>query len=396
MVDTADGRTPYLINPRLRGLACLRCRTAYDVGDPVVDRGTGCPSCLEKGYPASLGLEYDPDPGWEVRRDAWGMLRYVERLPYLDFPNLGEGGTPLVALPSLAQALGVGAVWVKNEGQNPTGSHKDRMSALAVARAAALRRSTVVAASSGNAGASLAAYAAAGGLECKIIATPEISPPWAQAIQLAGAELILAQSPMARWQLLREKVEREGWYPVTNYLDPPLGSNPFGLQGYKTVGYEIVEQCSGNEAAAILVPTARGDLLWGIWQGLSEAQRAGWIETLPCLVAVEPGPRLSRVLAGADYRSRFEGEPHAMTSIGGATATYQSLAALRASGGGAVEVTTPEARSAQRELARLGLYVELSSAAALAGARRLCEGGQLGPADRVVLVATSHGYKELP
>ena len=397
MINDTDCRaTPYPKNRRLRGLTCLRCEITYKVGDPVVDRGMGCPSCLAQGFPASLRLAYDPGQGWKVRRDARGMMRYVERLPYEGFPSLGEGGTPLVPLPALAQALGIDRVWVKNEGQNPTGSHKDRMSAFAVARVVAVGRSTVVAASSGNAGASLAAYAAAAGVACKIIATPEISPSWTQAIRMAGADLILAETPQARWQILREKVESEGWYPVTNYLDPPVGSNPFGLQGYKTVAYEILEQCAGDPPAAILVPTARGDLLWGIWQGFLDAREVGMVAALPRLVAVEPLARLSRVLAGSDYRSRFEAKPHAMTSIGGATTTYQSVLALQASGGSAVEVSTTEARQAQRDLGRYGFYVELSSAAALAALYRLREGGQVGQSDRVVLVATSHGYKELP
>lgn len=99
------------------------------------------------------------------------MLRYGERHPYRTFPTLGEGGTPLVSLPILAERLQVQGLWVKNEGQNPTGSHKDRLSPLVVARALELGRTTVVAASSGNQGVSLALYAAAAGLECEIVTT---------------------------------------------------------------------------------------------------------------------------------------------------------------------------------------------------------------------------------
>ena len=183
---------------------------------------------------------------------------------------------------------------------------------------------------------------------------------------------------------------------MTNYLDPPVGSNPFGLEGYKTVAFELVEQWAGEPSTAVLVPTARGDLLWGIWQGFLDAREAGLAAALPRMVAVEPLARLSSILAGSDYRRRFEAGPHAMTSIGGATATYQSMLALQESGGSAVEVSTAEAEQAQRDLARLGFYVELSSAVVLAALYKLCDGGQVGQGDRVVLVATSHGYKELP
>ncbi len=383
--------TGYQWNGRVQGLSCMRCGKSYSPNDAVADLGIGCPACLEQGYPVSLRVDNDPERGWRPRQSATGMMRYAERLPYLTFPTLGEGATALVELPTLAQSMGIERLWVKNEGQNPTGSHKDRMSALAVARAASLGRKTVVAASSGNAGASLAAYAGAANLRCVIISTAKISPTWERAIRMAGAELILTDTAKERWQLMRHKVEAEGWYPVTNYLDPPTGSNPFGVQGYKTVAYEIVEQCAGEMPTVVIVPTARGDLLWGIWQGFLESGH----NELPRLVAVEPFARLSRVLAGEDYRQSFAGGPHAMSSIGGATATYQSLVALRESRGMAVEVSDIETERAQHTLARLGFYTERSSAAALAGLQTMVENGRVGNSDRVVLVVTSHGYKEM-
>jgi threonine synthase len=270
------------------------------------------------------------------------------------------------------------------------------MSAQVVARAAMQGSGKVVATSSGNAGASLAAYAGAAGLRCTIISTRDISDIWAQAIEMTGAELVLTETSKGRWRIMRRMVEEEGWYPVVNYLDPPVGSNPFGVQGYKTVAYEIVEQCGGAWPTVIVVPTSRGDLLWGIWQGLLDCRQAGLLRELPRLVAAEPLPRLSKVLDGEDYRQPFSGESHGMTSIGGTTATYQSETALRGSQGGAVEVSTQEAREAQRALGRLGFYAELSSAAALAGLWELKKREQVGASDRVVLILTSHGYKEVP
>ena len=380
----------YQWNDRVLGLSCLRCGQRYSASDEVVDLGIGCVSCLEQGYPVSLRVDYDNEQNWRPQQSATGMMRYAVHLPYINFPTLGEGVTPLVELPTLAQSTGIERLWVKNEGQNPTGSHKDRMSALAGARAASLGRRTVVAASSGNAGASLAAYAAAVNMRCAIISTANISPVWEQAIRMAGAELILTDTATERWQLMRQKVEEEDWYPVTNYLNPPTGSNPFGVQGYKTVATEIIEQCVGDMPTVIIVPTARGDLLWGVWQGFVESG----CNDLPRLVAVEPFARLSRVLGGEDYRQSFEGEPHTMSSIGGGTTTYQSMVALRDSRGMAVEVSTSETQEAQRNLARHGLYVESSSAAALAGLQTLLREGQITASDRVVLIITSHGYKE--
>jgi threonine synthase len=385
----------YQVNPRLQALTCLRCGARYELHDPRVDQGLGCTACLQQGYPVSLRLEYRIEEGWRVEQAA-GMFRFRALLPYHNFPTLGEGSTPLVELRSLARTLGVAKLWVKNEGQNPTGSHKDRMSPLAVARAAALGRDTVVAASSGNAGASLAAYAAAAGLRCVIYSTARISKAWRQAIEITGAELVIARTPEERWVIMQQRVREQGWYPVTNFLDPPVGSNPFGVDGYKTVAYEILEACGDNQPTVIFIPTARGDLLWGIWQGLQDGKQNGLCWEMPRLFAVEPAPRLSRVLAGEDYRQPFEEEPHAMISIGGSTVTYQSVSALRDSHGGAVEVPMEKAELAQHELARQGIYAELSAAASLAGLKILLKQGQIRGSDRVVLIITSHGFKDPP
>jgi len=384
------------INSRLEGFSCLRCGRRYARDNGVVDLGVGCVSCLEEGFPANLRVDYSSDSGWQERRSSEGMKCYGAFLPYDDFHTLGEGMTPLVELTGQAEMMRVGSLWIKNEGQNPTGSHKDRMSVLAVARAASLGRDAVVASSSGNAGASLAAYAGAAGLRCAIISTREISTAWARAIKMAGADLNIKGGSLERWQTMQRMVEKENWYPVTNYLNPPVGSNLFGIQGYKTISYEIIEQSRGDIPTVIMVPTSRGDLLWGIWEGLADLKRYGVIEKLPRLVAIEPIPRLSKVLSGEDYRQLFEGESHEMPSIGGGTVTYQSVEALLETEGCAVEVSNDEAVEAQRELAQIGFYAELSSAASYAGLKELVRRGEIDRTDRVVLILTSHGYKDLP
>lgn len=379
----------YPINPNVRGLTCLRCHHVYETEDP----GTGCESCLQQGYPASLAVEYK-DLVWENDAHSHGMKRYHSRLPYLDFPTLGEGDTPLLPLPQLADELGLEELLIKNEGYNPTGSHKDRMSALAVARAASAGFKTVVAASTGNAGTSLAAYAAAAGLRCVIIVTPSVHPIWLQAMLKTGAEVVATRNPKDRWKYMKQQVEREGWFPVTNYIDPPVGSNPYGVQGYKTIAYEILDQCT-TPPSVIVVPTSRGDLLWGIWEGFKEAKRAGVIDQLPRMIAVEPFPRLSAVLEGADYRQDFTGDANLVPSIGGSTVTYQSLQVLRESKGTAVNATGSEAESAQSKLGGAGIYLERSSATALVAVEKLLQRKEIDQGSRVVMIGTSNGYKEL-
>ena len=387
---------PYQPNERLTGFACKRCGRTYPVNHPSADRGLGCTICLDEGYPASLNMTYEAGRPWTLPDRERGLRRYVDRLPYRTFPTLGEGDTPLVPLPDLAQSFGLQALWLKNEGANPTGSHKDRMSPLVVARAAELGIDTLAVASSGNAGVSLAAYATAAGLRCAVVSTPDMSPAWARAIRLCGAELVLVDKSLERWQLIRAKVDEGLWYPSANHLDPPLGSNPYGVQGFKTIAWEILEVIAPSTPTVIIVPTARGDNLWGIWQGLLEAAEMGLIDQLPRLVAVEPFARLSRVLAGDDYRDKFPGRAPDMPSITGDTATYQAMVALRDSNGLALEAGSADAARAQAQLARLGFYAERSSAAALAGLQKLVSRGEVGQSDRVVMMMTSHGFKEKP
>ncbi len=382
-------------NNNLIGLRCVRCEKMYQLNDPHIDSGLGCSDCLLEGFPAGLHCVYKCDSKLILERSNSGMFRYSSKLPYMDFPSLGEGQTPLVSLRNLAQALGVEQISVKNESQNPTGSHKDRMSPMAVARAMDAGFSKVVASSSGNAGASLASYAARAGLQCCIIGEPSISPAWAHAIKLSGAELMLVESDR-RWPLMHKMVEEEGWFPVTNFWPTPIGSNPFGIDGYKTIAHEIVEQSTMAPPTVVIVPTCRGDMLFGIWRGFVEAQESGLIQEIPKLVAVEPGARLELALTGADYRSKFKVEPNIMTSIDGATTTYQSLKALKSSEGRAISVSSDNVNEAQRNFAENGFHVEASSAASLAGLLQFHKQEYLKSIDRIVLVATSHGYKEPP
>lgn len=373
------------INRNLTGFSCIRCDTLH----PLADYPEGCPTCLVAGHPASVVPVYDDAAPPAFGGAGRGMRRFAHRLPYSVFQSLGEGDTPLVDLSHLAEEIGLDRLSIKLESANPTGSHKDRMSAQFVARAKARGGPGVIAASSGNAGASLAAYAAAAGLHCIIVTTPAISPPWKRAIEMTGAEIIYTEDTLERWAIVRRKVREEGYASATNYLDPPVGSDPYGVDGYKTLGYELAEEA---DADAIFVPTARGDLLWGIYRGFLDAVTEGRRSTLPRLIAVEPFPRLEKVLAGEDLRSHFPGKS-LLVSIGGATVTFQSYLAVRESRGAAISVSQDQALADQLILARHGLYLELSAAASLSGLRQF--GDRAGhPIRNALLIGTSHGYKE--
>ncbi|HPE32412.1 MAG TPA: pyridoxal-phosphate dependent enzyme [Parvularculaceae bacterium] len=383
-----SAKARHKLNSNLIGIECLRCKTKHELADYF----TGCPLCLAEGYPASVRQLYSAD-AWQVNSGHKGMTRYASCLPYTNFTTLGEGGTPLIAAPALADGIGTGAIFVKCEGQNPTGSHKDRMSALAVTRASDIGAETVIGASSGNAGASIAAYAARAGLQCVIVTTHDMNPIWRRAIAATGARLVEAKNSLDRWEYVEKRATEDGWFPVTNYINSPVGSNHFGVDGLRTIAFELFEETGAQGVDAIIVPTSRADLIWGVFEGFRFLKENGLIQRVPRLYAVEPFSRIDSVLRGSDYRGNFEGHTRQI-SIAGSTVTYQAIDALKQSQGGVVVVNDDAAVSDQRILAQNGFYMELSSAASLSGLRRLLDRGDIHADERVILIATSSGYKE--
>lgn len=380
----------YTLNPELSGFSCIRCQTDLVVGDYP----EGCPACLARGEPSTVRSRYRQWPVTLSDGRNRGMERYAAWMPYTSWVSLGEGGTSYASFSSLADELNAAAIFIKNEGQNPSGSHKDRMSCLAVTRALDVGATKIVAASSGNGGASLALYAAAAGLQCCIVATPALSSIYRRAIEMTGAEIVTAPESLDRWQYVARMTKERGWFPATNYLDPPVGSNHFGLDGLKTIAFEIFEELGARMADVVLVPTSRGDLIWGLHEGFGQLKAIGLIGSVPRLFAVEPFSRISAVLGGERITGSFPGSTK-LTSIGGSTVTYQSIEAIRATGGGAVVVDDEAVARDQVRLARHGCYAELSSAAALTGLELLLKNRTIARDETVALIATSSGYKEL-
>lgn len=373
----------YHLNPAFTGMRCISCQLIL----PVDDYFDGCPKCLAEGTPANVAPVYETFPATVAagRMNDW--------LVYTDPPTLGEGNTPLIELSPLSEELEIAKVLIKNEGANPTGSHKDRMSALVVKRAVEVGASTIAVASSGNAGVSVAAYATRAGLDCVVITSPGMSPNWRRAAEFHGATLLATKTADERWHLLGNRVKTGEWYPATNYLIPAVGSNPFGVDGYRSIAFELFHQLGMEQPSDIVVPTSRADLIWGIARGYQDLIDAGLLKSSPQIHVAEPFPRISRVLAGTDYREKFDGASK-MVSIGGSTVTKQAFDALQLSGGTAVTAEESMVVEDQKRLAKLGLYLELSSAAALSALRQLIKNGTVKSNASVVLIATSHGYKE--
>jgi len=384
---------------RFRGLECLRCRARFD--DQRLF--TGCPRCARDGVAVNLTVALDLAPlrglaPSDLAHTPRGLWRFRPFLPFTGetMISLGEGATPLVHLETLGRRLGLARLYAKDESRNPTWSYKDRLCAVAVSHAVALGARVITISSTGNHGASTAAYAARAGLPCVIFTLAAVPDTMKTLMQAYGAAVIACPTSESRWALMREGIERFGWYPTSGFMSPPVGSNPFGIEGYKTLAYEIAEDLSWTAPGAIVVPSAYSDGLFGVWKGMRELHDLGLVEGPTHMVAAEThGPLAHALEKQLEVPEAVAGGSTVAFSIGSRYGTFQGLAALRESGGVGVRTTDEGIFEAQRVLAREeGLFAEPSSAAALAAVMQMTKTGRLDRDRPVVVVLTSSGLKD--
>jgi threonine synthase len=312
--------------------------------------------------------------------------------------SLGEGLTPLLPATRLGARLGVSRLFIKDESGNPTWSHKDRFSTVAVSVARLSGAKIVATASSGNAGASLAAYAAAAGLGCVVVTFAGTATAMLAQIRKYGATVIALADKSQRWPLLAEGIERFGWFATSPFHAPVVGSHPAGIEGYKTLAYEIVEQMHGVTPDWCVLPVCYGDALSGIWRGFKELSDQGVIDRLPRLVAAEVHGSLERAMrttedAVADAPADFD---TVAVSIGTTRSAFQALKALRESRGSAVRVGNSGLIELQAEIATMeGVFAELASITPFAAIASLRQRGLIKSSDTVVAIATASGLKDL-
>jgi threonine synthase len=376
---------------------CIRCGATYDAERDYF----GCPSCATDGVPVNLEVSYaEPlriDPGEWARRPP-GVWRYDSALPLIadGAVSLGEGATPLVPCQTVGVKMGLPLLFAKNESQNPTWSFKDRLGAVAISWARARGRKGIAISSSGNAGATAAAYAARAGLPCIVFTTRSFPGPMLRFMRSFGAMVVATPTGPDRWTLNRAVCEDWGFMPMSNLTNPPIGSHPVAIEGCKTIAYELIEDLSGAVPDVVVIPVCYGDSLTGIYRGFRDLVDAGVTDRIPRLVAAEAYPSLTSALReGAPTPPEVDGSGSLASSVASPQGTFQSLRAIRESGGTAVAVSNEEISRARTELREHeGLLVEFSSALPFAAARRLAAAGELSPDDRIVALITSSGLKD--
>jgi threonine synthase len=349
-------------------LACAICGARYRLA-PLF---RGCDVCRASGRVGPLFVEYAPADiraAWAHAVGGTGRMWDFRRALPLDADadpvSIGEGDTPLVSVSSPTPA---GHVHLKVESTNPTGSFKDRLTSVAVSMARGHGFAGIVCSSTGNHGASLSAYASAAGMR-SVILLPEEAPAAAvREIRHYGGLPVVTKWD-DREQLLAWLVDEAGWAMSGRNFPRDFG-NPYGIEGYKTIAYEMVRQL-GEVPRTVIAPLGGGDGIYGMWRGFVDLHRAEIIQTLPRLVGCQSAASASAYLAWS------RGEPHVApvdlkVSVAVSLSDRQSgdhaLWAVRESQGEILALDDDRIRAAVRALGRLGVCVEPASAAAYAGA----------------------------
>ncbi|HJU16258.1 MAG TPA: pyridoxal-phosphate dependent enzyme [Stellaceae bacterium] len=324
----------------------------------------------------------------EIAAGEASLWRYAAALAVKQPPrvSLGEGWTPLVR----RRWRGV-PVSFKLESQMPTGSFKDRGTAVMLNHLLEVGVGAVHEDSSGNAGASLATYAAAAGLSCRIYVPA--AAPRGKLVQIAasGAELRRVPGPRQNASAAALAAIEESFYASHNW-------QPFFIEGTKTLAYELWEQCGFRAPDTVLVPTGYGSNILGLDRGFDELERRGEIAARPRLFAVQAkncAAFAAAWAAGADHIVPFAAGPTIADGIATPmpVRAAEVLHALRRSGGGVVAVAEEEIVPALSALGRLGLFVEPTAATAAAALSRLLADGTIRPDQSTIVVLTGSGLK---
>jgi threonine synthase len=360
-----------------------------------------CPSC---GIEGILDVEYDYDRAARtLTRQALASRpptewRYQELLPIdasRPLPHLQVGMTPIYDAPRLAAALGVKALKLKDDGRNPTGSFKDRASAVGVVKARELGKEVIACASTGNAASSLAGFSAAMALK-SFIFVPERAPePKIAQLLIFGATVLRVQGTYDQaYYFCQDACARYGWY------NRNCAVNPYLIEGKKTVGLELGEQLGDELPDWVVFSVGDGCTIGGAWKGLKEMQRLGFLRRLPRMLGVQAAgsaPITEAFRRRADAVRAVEAQTLADSiAVGQPRNWRKALRAIRESEGAMVNVEDGEILEAMRRTARLAaVFAEPAGATAVAGLAAAVQAGIVGRNESALCVITGNGLKDV-
>ena len=375
---------------------CINCGSKYGINE-IVYFCQKCGDLLEIKYDTGeLGKTRGEGKWREAPLSVW---RYRDFMPINDYSKivtLNEGGTGLHQCQRLGKQLGIKQLYVKNEGENPTGSFKDRGMTVGVTKAVELGVKSVICASTGNTSASLAAYAAKAGLQCSVlIPSGKIAYGKLAQAMIYGAKVIQVRGnfDQALDVVLKLSEKHRSIYLLNSI-------NPFRIEGQKSLAYEICDQLNQESPDRVVVPVGNAGNISAIWKGFTEFHELGVVKVLPKMTGIQAAgaaPIAQAIKSGSDTIMPVD-KPETLATairIGAPVSWKKALIAIRESSGTAETVTDAEILAAQKLLARVeGLFVEPASASSIAGLKKLVENGDVDKDERIVCVTTGHGLKD--
>jgi len=379
----------------LFALKCIGCGEEYR-GEEVIYTCRRCGDLLDVQYDYPKVKEGLNLSEWAER--PFNVWRYRELLPILQrdlIVSLKEGGTRLHECKGLAAELGLKKLYVKNEGDNPTGSFKDRGMTVGITKALEFGAKTVICASTGNTSASLSAYAAKAGLRCLVfIPSGKIAYGKLAQAMVHGADIVQIRGNFDQaLKIAREYCDRNRKIYLLNSL------NPYRVEGQKTLAYELCSQLN-RVPDKVIVPVGNAANISAIWKGFLEFKKLGLTRSLPQMIGIqaEGSAPVAAAFKEGSETIKPVGAPNTIATairIGHPISWKKALQAIRVSGGIAETVTDGEILEAQKLLARReGLFIEPASASSVAGLKKLVKQGRIERDDMVVCVATGHGLKD--
>lgn len=375
------------------------------VGDSTIEHPLappltrGCPTTGTEAEPRPLEISYDYQA---VDRSLFdgppeaGHERWAPLLPPLASQTaMGEGATPLVALDDLSNEFNAEAeVYLKDESQNPTWSHKDRANRCMVSAAIEADATGVVASSTGNHGASAAAYASRVGLPSVILMPSTAAPAMQTFVSSYGATVVRVADSTVRQRVVDHLATEHDHHPLSSRTAIHTG-HPYGPEGYKPIAYETYLQLDRTDPDRVYVPTGHAELLYGVWKGFRELDTLEVAEDTPHMVACEPAavPSLATAIEADEPISEVPTQATTAVSIGGSTSSHRGYLAVTESDGWVRSFDEATLDRAQSALARAGHWQERSGAAGYAGLIADLE-ARNSPEGPVVCLGTSSGFKD--
>lgn len=373
---------------------CVRCGKTYEAAPDLTT--CECGGILDIVYDYEY-IKSRLTKETLASRTERSMWRYRELLPIEETTAptpLRVGWSPLYEEPRLAEQLGLGRLFVKDDGQNPTASLKDRASAMAVAKAREAGANVIACSSTGNAASSLAGNAAAAGLSTYIFVPSRAPKGKVAQLMTFGATVISVQGSYEEtFELSKAAIDKWGWYNRNAAI------NPYLSEGKKTVALEIMEQLDWQVPDYIAISVGDGCTIAGLWKGLKDLYAIGFIDRLPRLISAQAAgccPLNRAIETNTPWEPMEENTLADSIAVGVPRNADKALMAIRESRGLTVNVTDQEIMAAQQLLGRTcGVFGEPAGVTGTAGVRKLCEAGVIGKNDTVVSVVTGNGLKDV-